>query len=172
MAQKYKSEMIWKKLFMLYGTCRYNYYNVIPKSSSMYSLKWLWGQNGRMAIFSGNPVGTEHWINIDKWLSMLIQCWCNVDSMLNWILCPLGRDWQPCNIRGYSISIHMSLNIFWRDSYNVHIWLIWKYLFWAAYWHQNIDIKIWILLWNWPIGCWEWKVLHVWYFYLWKIHIR
>ena len=37
----------------------------------------------------GLPVGTEHWVNIDKWLSMLIQCWCNVDSTLNWILCPL-----------------------------------------------------------------------------------
>ena len=29
-------------------------------------------------------------INIENWLTMLIQWWFKVDSALNWILCPLG----------------------------------------------------------------------------------
>ena len=70
-------------------------------------------------------MGTEHWINIDNWLSMfnvdsmliqcwfnissmliqcwfkIDQCWFNVDSMLNWIFSPLRMQNLPllCSFR-------------------------------------------------------------------------
>ena len=48
--------------------------------------------------------GTEHWIIIVNWLSMLVQCWFSIDSELNWILCPLGSD--------FFFQIQVCLNVF------------------------------------------------------------